>query len=58
MIDYWTAFAKTGDPNRAGGPVWPSFSPHRPSVLSLAPDNIIVVDLATEHHCTFWQTRS
>jgi para-nitrobenzyl esterase len=58
MIDYWTAFAATGDPNRAGGPDWPRFSQHRPHVQSLAPDTITGVDLATEHHCTFWTTRS
>jgi para-nitrobenzyl esterase len=57
MIDYWTAFAATGDPNRAGGPGWPRFSQHRPYVQSLAPDAITRVDLATEHHCTFWATR-
>lgn len=54
MIDYWTAFAATGDPNRAGGPAWPRFSRHLPYVQSLAPDHITRVDLATEHHCGFW----
>jgi para-nitrobenzyl esterase len=58
MIDYWSAFATTGDPNRAGGPDWPAFSQHRPYVQSLAPDDITGVDLATEHHCVFWATRS
>jgi para-nitrobenzyl esterase len=54
MIDYWAAFATSGDPDRAGGPDWPSFSAHRPYVQSLAPDDIARVDLATEHHCGFW----
>jgi para-nitrobenzyl esterase len=58
MIDYWTAFATTGDPGRAGGPDWPRFSQHRPYVQSLAPDDITGVDLATEHHCTFWAAHS
>ncbi|HEX6355356.1 hypothetical protein [Actinophytocola sp.] len=58
MIDYWAAFATTGDPNHADAPDWPSFSLRRPYVQSLAPDNITDVDLATEHHCAFWATRS
>jgi len=57
MIDYWTAFATTGDPNRAGGPGWPRFTQHHPYVQSLAPDDITGVALATEHHCTFWADR-
>jgi para-nitrobenzyl esterase len=58
MIDYWSAFAATGDPARADGPDWPRFSPHRPYVQSLAPDAVTGVDLATEHHCAFWAARS
>ena len=26
MMGYWTRFAKTGDPNGGGSPVWPSYS--------------------------------
>lgn len=33
MATYWTNFAKRGDPNDEGVPVWPSFSDAHPSVM-------------------------
>lgn len=54
MIDYWAAFAATGDPDRAGGPGWPGFTRRLPYVQSLAPDAVSRVDVAAEHHCAFW----
>jgi para-nitrobenzyl esterase len=56
MIDYWTTFARGGDPNGPGRPHW---SPVRAgaSGLSLAPSgqgDIRPVDIAAEHHCGFW----
>ena len=33
MAAYWTNFAKHGDPNGAGLPVWPAFSEAKPVVL-------------------------
>lgn len=49
MIDYWTAFARTGDPG------WPGF--RAGNAQQLAPDRIGPVDLAAEHHCDFWSAR-
>lgn len=50
MIDYWTRFARTSDPNGPSSPHW-----HRQTVLSLAPDHIVPTRTArTRHHCTFW----
>ncbi|MGW5861256.1 carboxylesterase/lipase family protein [Streptomyces sp. NPDC055239] len=52
MIDYWTRFARTGDPNSPSSPRW-----SRHTVLSLAPDHIVPTrTVATRHHCAFWNT--
>ncbi|MCQ9129733.1 carboxylesterase/lipase family protein [Streptomyces hilarionis] len=50
MIDYWTRFARTGDPDGPSTPHWP-----RRTVLSLAPDHIVPTRTAQRrHHCAFW----
>ncbi|WP_019070511.1 carboxylesterase/lipase family protein [Streptomyces hokutonensis] len=50
MLDYWTQFARTADPNSPASPNWP-----RNTVLSLAPDRIVPTRTAElRHHCAFW----
>lgn len=47
MIQYWSRFAKTGDPG------WPAFEQNG-VVLSIKNGDFRPVDLAAEHHCAFW----
>ncbi|MFI6460148.1 carboxylesterase/lipase family protein [Streptomyces sp. NPDC050538] len=50
MVDYWTRFARTADPNGPSSPPW-----SRHTVLSLAPDHIVPTGTArARHHCAFW----
>lgn len=60
MIDYWTRFATTGDPEAVGAPRWPEFHPAGtpPHTQSLAPGDggIRPVDLAGEHNCRLWSS--
>ncbi|MFF1822563.1 carboxylesterase/lipase family protein [Kribbella sp. NPDC058245] len=57
MIDYWTAFVRTGNPNGPDRPAWSPTGQHEVKGLSLAPTDqtgIHPVNLSTEHHCAFW----
>ncbi|WP_128800961.1 MULTISPECIES: carboxylesterase family protein [unclassified Streptomyces] len=50
MIDYWTHFARTANPNGPSSPPW-----SRRTVLSLAPDHIAPTRTTQgHHHCGFW----
>ncbi|MFE3163112.1 carboxylesterase/lipase family protein [Streptomyces sp. NPDC059224] len=54
MIDYWSGFARTGDPNDVSPPAAapPSWQPG--AVQSLAPAHTGPAPTATRHHCAFW----
>jgi para-nitrobenzyl esterase len=41
FMGYWTNFARTGDPNGPGLPVWPAFTAAKPQVMNLAPTKAI-----------------
>ncbi len=54
MIDYWTAFVRTGSPQVDGQPDWPGFGTAN-EVMSLQPDGSRAVgSFAAEHQCPFW----
>lgn len=57
MIDYWTAFARTGNPNGPDRPQWSPTGTQAVKGLSLAPTDqggIRPVNLTAEHQCGFW----
>lgn len=56
MIDYWTQFARTGNPNPSNpgpAPYWPSYRNNGP-VQSLSAMRIAQTNFATDHQCAFW----
>ena len=58
MIDYWTHFAATGDPNFAGAPVWAPYSSATDQFQSLVPPTPVVEStFDSDHKCSsFWNT--
>ncbi|GCD96106.1 carboxylesterase/lipase family protein [Embleya hyalina] len=56
MINYWTDFAATGNPNSSGQPRWMPFRGDDGWVQSLATTTTGPTDRNTEHQCAFWKT--
>ena len=59
MIGYWTQFAKTGDPNSTGAPVWPQYSVGGSLESLIAPTPTTETDASfdADHKCSsFWNT--
>src|SRR5690606_22390060 len=42
MNSYWVNFAKTGDPNGAGLPKWPEYTPQNEKILEIESDGELV----------------
>ena len=41
---YWVSFAKTGEPDSAGGPHWPVYKPDTDAVIDFSNDGVVVRD--------------
>jgi para-nitrobenzyl esterase len=58
MVSYWTQFAKTGDPNSSGEPLWSPYSASTDEFQSLIPPvPVVESNFDSSHQCsTFWDT--
>lgn len=58
IIDYWTRFAHTGNPNPDSGAItyWPKYNSEETflSLMPPSPQTISDAQFAREHHCDFW----
>jgi para-nitrobenzyl esterase len=55
MMDYWTRFAKTGDPNGDGAPTWPAYDAEKDQYLELG-DHTRVGQHLRSKQCDFFDT--
>jgi para-nitrobenzyl esterase len=59
MIDYWSSFARTGDPNPSNGvrAFWEPFASNDNYQELVAPEPRLLSDsdFSARHHCDFWQ---
>jgi para-nitrobenzyl esterase len=58
MVSYWTQFAKKGDPNSSGEPLWSPYTASTDEFQSLIPPAPVVEsNFDSSHQCsTFWDT--
>ncbi len=58
MVSYWTQFAKKGDPNSSGEPLWSPYSASTDQFQSLIPPvPVVESNFDSGHQCsTFWDT--
>jgi para-nitrobenzyl esterase len=57
MIDYWTTFARTGQPSSFGAPFWARFQADHETTQSLVPTTPQPeTGFAADHRCAFWDS--
>jgi para-nitrobenzyl esterase len=57
MVDYWTQFARTGNPNGSRSPQWPAYTSANDTYQSLEPPTPKpTTGFAADHHCDFWDS--
>jgi para-nitrobenzyl esterase len=56
MIGYWSNFARTGNPNGPGLPLWLPMLIGNSQTLESGPGRPGPVDLSTRHNCDLWKT--
>jgi para-nitrobenzyl esterase len=58
MVNYWTKFAATGNPNPGSSNLWPSF-PAGPAATpqwrSFGTQQKVINTFGSDHNCAFWQ---
>jgi len=55
MVQYWTNFAKRGDPNGAEPPAWPGYTVASDQHQSLVPAGVApITTFGADHKCSFW----
>ncbi|HSV52927.1 MAG TPA: carboxylesterase family protein [Burkholderiaceae bacterium] len=55
MVEFWTRFAKSGNPNAAGSTAWPAYTVSNDSHMSLQPGGSVVsTRFAQDHRCALW----
>ncbi len=57
MIDYWTTFARTGQPSSSATPFWTQFHTASDTVQSLVPSTPRAeTSFAADHRCALWDS--
>jgi para-nitrobenzyl esterase len=54
MVRYWTSFARTGNPNSQGTPVWPPYGASDQFQSLNEPAPAAASGFAADHKCAFW----